>query len=94
MAARRRPGQVRVGIEALLRAHELTWTGRVVVRFSEFSDSSIDLDVFCWIVTEDVDEFRRIREQHYLGMMRIVEEAGASFAFPTQTVHLKGGTKG
>lgn len=85
--------QVRDGIEAMLRAHELTWTGRVVVRLFQFSDSSIDLDVFCWIVTDDVDEFRRIREQHYLGMMRVVEEAGAAFAFPTRTVHLKGGMK-
>ena len=77
----------------MLRAHELTWTGRVVVRLFQFSDSSIDLDVFCWIVTDDVDAFRRIREQHYLGMMRAVEEAGAAFAFPTRTVHLKGGMK-
>ena len=85
--------QVRDGIEALLRAHELTWPGRVIVRFSAFSSSSIDVDVFCWIMTTDVDEFRRIREGHYIGIMRIVEEAGASFAFPTQTVHLKGAMK-
>jgi MscS family membrane protein len=85
--------QVRDGIEAMLRAHELTWPGRVVVRFFQFSPSSIDIDVFCWITTEDVDEFRRIREEHYLGIMRIVEQAGASFAFPTQTVHLRGATK-
>lgn len=85
--------QVRDGIEAMLRAHELTWPGRVVVRFSEISSSSIDLDVFCWITIEDVDEFRRIREEHFLGIMRIVEQAGARFAFPTQTVYLKGATK-
>ncbi len=65
----------------------------MVVRFFQFSPSSIDIDVFCWITTEDVDEFRRIREEHYLGIMRIVEQAGASFAFPTQTVHLRGGMK-
>jgi len=81
--------RVRDGIEALLRNEKSTWPERVVVRFAQFSPSSIDLEVFSWVMTKDPDEFRRIREAHYLGMMRIVEEAGARFAFPTQTVHLR-----
>lgn len=80
--------RVRDGIEAMLRTHERTWPGRVIVSFSQFSPSSIDLEIFCWVMTTDPDEFRRIREVHYLGIMRIVEEAGARFAFPTQTVNL------
>ncbi len=81
-------GRIRDGIEAMLRAHESTWPGRVMVSFSQFSPSSIDLEVFCWVLTIDPDEFRRIREMHYLGIMRIVEEAEARFAYPTQTVNL------
>lgn len=77
---------VRDGIEAMLRAHPLTWPGRVVVRFHRFSPSSIDLEVFCWVQTADVDEYRAVREAHYLGIMRIVAQAGARFAYPTQTV--------
>jgi MscS family membrane protein len=80
---------VRDGIEAMLRGHPMTWPGRVVVRFFRFAPSSIDLEIFCWIVTGDVDEFRRVREAHYLGIMRIVEQAGARFAYPTQTVQLR-----
>lgn len=78
--------QVRDGIEAMLRGHARTWPGRVVVRFFRFAPSSIDLEVFCWIETTDPDEFRRIREEHYLGVMRIVDAAGARFAAPTQVV--------
>lgn len=78
--------RVRDGIEAMLRAHPRTWPGRIVVRFFRFSPSSIDLEVFCWIETTDADEFRVIREEHYLGIMRIVEAAGARFAYPTQVV--------
>jgi MscS family membrane protein len=78
--------QVRDGIEAMLRAHPLTWPGRIVVRFFRFGSSSIDLEVFCWIETADVDEFRALREAHYLGIMRVVEQAGARFAYPTQVV--------
>jgi MscS family membrane protein len=76
----------------MLRTHASTWPDRIVVRFTQFSPSSIDLEIFCWVMTTDPDEFRRLRETHYLGMMRIVEEAGARFAYPTQTVHLR--TKG
>ena len=81
--------RVRDGIEAMLRAHVSTWPGRVVVGLTQFSSSSIDLEIFCWVMTTDVDEFRLIRQAHYLGIMRVVEEAGARFAFPTQTVHLR-----
>lgn len=80
---------VRDGIEAMLRAHPKTWPTRVVVRFLKFSSSSLDVEIFCWILTTDPDEFREIREAHYLGIMRIVEQSGARFAFPTQTVYLK-----
>lgn len=78
--------QVRDGIEALLRAHPRTWPGRIIVRFFRFAPSSIDLEVFCWIETIDPDEFRVIREGHYLGIMRIMEQAGVRFAYPTQVV--------
>lgn len=78
--------QVRDGIEALLRAHPRTWSGRIIVRFFRFAPSSIDLEVFCWIETIDPDEFPVIREGHYLGIMRIMEQAGVRFAYPTQVV--------
>lgn len=80
---------VRDGIEALLRAHPLTWPERVEVRLFRFAPSSIDIEAFCWVLTRDINDFRRVREEHLLGIMRIVEQAGASFAFPTQTVHVK-----
>ncbi len=79
---------VRDGIEALLRGHPLMWQDRVVVRFYNFGSYSLDIEVFCWIVTTDVDQFRAIREELFLGMMEVVQRNGASFAFPTQTVHL------
>ena len=81
--------RIRDGVEAMLRAHPLTWPDRVVVRFFRFGPSSLDVEAFCWVETTAVDEFRRIREAHLLGIMRLVEAAGASFAFPTQTVMLR-----
>jgi MscS family membrane protein len=81
--------QIRNEIEAMLRDHAMVWPDRVVVRFKEFAASSLDFEVFCWITTPVADEFRRVREEILLSIMRIVEGAGASFAFPTQTVWVK-----
>ncbi len=44
----------------------------------------------CWFQTADYDVFRRIRQDVLLGILRIVEEAGTSIAFPTTTVKLEG----
>ncbi len=81
--------QIRDQVEALLKSHPTTWPGRIVVRFLQFGVSTLDVEAFCWVDTPDVDEFRRIREEHLLGIMRVVEGAGASFAFPTQTLLLR-----
>lgn len=79
--------RVRDEIEALLRAHPMMWPERVVVRLSEFGAYSLNLDLFCWISTTVPDEYRAIREELMFGIMEIVERNGASFAFPTQTLH-------
>ncbi|MGA0919325.1 MAG: mechanosensitive ion channel family protein [Gemmatimonadaceae bacterium] len=84
--------QVRDGIEALLRTQATTWPEIVNVRLAALGPSSIDIEVVCWVLVSAPFEFRRVREQYLLGIMRVVEAAGASFAFPTQTVHLRGMT--
>lgn len=81
---------IRDEIEQCLRAHPLTWPNRVLVRFCEFGASSLNIELFCWIQTSKIDEFRAVREQLFLEMMEIVERNGSSFAFPTQTIHLVG----
>ena len=78
------------GIEALLRAHPKIWPETVVVRFLAFADSSLNVELMAWFQTTDVAEFREIRQEVLLGILEIVERSGASFAFPTRTVHLVG----
>lgn len=81
--------QVRNEIESMLRDHAMVWPDRIVVRFQQFGPSSLDIEIFCWILTPVADEFRRVREELLLSIMRIVEGAGTGFAFPTQTLWLK-----
>jgi MscS family membrane protein len=82
--------QVVEGIERMLRAMPRTWPDVVVARLAAFSPSSLDVEVLCWFVTTDFEEYRRLRQDALLGILRIVEEAGASIAFPTQTVLVAG----
>ena len=41
-----------------------------------------------WFRTSDWSEFQLIRQEVLLAFMDVVERAGASFASPTQTLHV------
>ncbi len=75
-------------VEAMLRANPKVWPDTVVAKLLAFSPSSLDVEVLCWFQTNDFAEFRDLRQEALLGIMRIVAEAGTGFAFPTQTVHV------
>jgi len=78
------------GMEQVLRAHALIWPDTVVVRFVSFGASSLDIEVMAWFRTSDYNVFRDCQQEVLFGFMRVVEEAGSSFAFPTRTVHVVG----
>jgi MscS family membrane protein len=79
---------VLAGIEQALRAHPDIWPDAVVVKFKEFGASSLDIEIMAWFQVPTWGDFQRCREEVLLEFMRVVEGAGASFAFPTRTVHL------
>jgi len=58
------------------------------VRFVGFGASSQDIEILGYINTSDFGRFTGIREQIYFDLGRIVSEAGAQLAFPSQTVYL------
>jgi MscS family membrane protein len=76
------------GFERVMRAHPKIWPDVVVARFSGFGPSSLDIEILCWFQTRDYNEFRDCRQEVLLGFMKVVEDAGTGFAFPTQTLHL------
>ena len=79
---------VLVGLEEVLRGHPKVWANDVTVRFAGFGGSSLDVEVVCWFATTDYAEFRAIRQDVLVAFMDVVERAGSSFAFPTQTIHV------
>ena len=58
------------------------------VRVDRFSDSSIDIMLYCFTKTTVWGEWLIIKEQLALRIKEIVEGAGSSFAFPSRTLYL------
>jgi len=59
------------------------------VRVDKFSDSSIDMYVRCFTVTDDWSEWLKVKERLALGIKEIVEKNNASFAFPSQSIYVE-----
>jgi len=76
------------GFERALRQHPKIWPDTVVVRFSGFGASSLDIEIMAWFQTSDWNEFQLIRQEVLLSFMGVVEQHKSSFAFPTRTLHL------
>jgi MscS family membrane protein len=80
--------RVVAGIEAFLRASPKVWPDLVVARLAALGASSLEVEVLCWFRTSDFDEFRDLRQEALLGIVRVVREGGTSLAFPTRTLHV------
>jgi MscS family membrane protein len=60
----------------------------VRVRFADFGQSSLDIGVRIYALTQDFNEFYAIREDVLLRMSAIVKKSGSGFAFPSQTLYM------
>ena len=66
--------------------HEVTQ----MVHLVGFKQSSIDINLYYFTKTTDWEEWRSTVEDHILSFVKIIEKAGASMAFPTQSIHVEG----
>jgi MscS family membrane protein len=80
--------QILDGFTRVLRAQPKLWPEAVTVLLRGLGASSIDIEIAAWFETEDFGEFQAIRQEVLLQFLRVVEDAGTSVAFPTQTVHV------
>ena len=77
-------------IRKLMAEHAAIDPQSVRVRLFRFGSSSLDIEIVAYAMTGDWPRFLEIQEQLLVGVMEIVEEAGAEIAFPTQTLHIAG----
>ncbi len=82
--------KVRDEIEKYITSHKDYKTSLgYAVRVDKFSDSSIDMFVRCFTVTNDWTEWLSIKERLAIAIKEIVEKNNASFAFPSQSIYVE-----
>ncbi len=59
------------------------------VRIDRFSDSSIDIMLYCFTKTTNWGEWLEIKERLAYAIKDIVEGAGSAFAFPSQSIYIE-----
>lgn len=75
-------------VRKLLYSHPKIETKTVRVRLTDIAGTSLNMEVFSYVLTRDYNEFAAVREDLLLRMMDIVEDAGGGLAFPAQTLYL------
>jgi len=86
------PDQLRfilVEIRKMFYSHPKVSPNPARIRFSEFGDYSLNLNVFAFLDATNPDEYSRIEEDLHFRIMDIVTEAGSQFAYPSQTLYLQ-----
>ncbi len=74
-------------IYKLLHNHPQVNQEYMIVAFTDFGPSSLDIFVYYFTTVTAWRDYMHIRQDVNIGIMKIVEELGLSFAFPSQTVY-------
>lgn len=75
------------GMEDLLRNHQRVEAHSFRVRLIKFGGSSLDVELFAYVLTRDWVEFLSIQQGLLVRILQIVEANGTSIAFPSQTLY-------
>jgi len=62
----------------------------VRVRLIELASAAINVELVCYVLTQDFNEFAAVREGLLLRIMKFVEDSEARLAKPSQTLYLSG----
>jgi MscS family membrane protein len=75
-------------IRKLLYSHPRIEAESARIRFTGFGESSLDMELFCYVKTTEGVEFNAIREDLLLRIMEIVDRSGTSFSSPSRNVYV------
>ncbi|MBA3979426.1 MAG: mechanosensitive ion channel protein MscS [Alcanivorax sp.] len=77
-------------VEAMLRSHdEIASNETLMVNFNTYGNSSLEFFVYAFTKTTSWVRFHEVKQDVLFRIMKIVEGHGASFAFPTRTLHIQ-----
>ena len=75
-------------LREMLHAHPRINSETVRVRFSGYGDSSLNVTIRVYAQTREWNDFHAIREDVFLRVYDLVNEAGTGFAFPSRTIYM------
>lgn len=68
----------------MLLAHPMISPDPARIRFPEFGDSSLNLQIFAYIQTSDFNEYLEVTEDLHLKFMDIIQDSGTTLAVPSR----------
>jgi len=75
-------------IRELLYEHPRVDSTTARIRLVAFGPSSLDTEIFAYVLEKDYDTFLAVQEDLLLRIMDLVEAGGSGFAFPSQTLYM------
>ena len=76
-------------IRELLYQHPRVDSTTARIRFVGFGQSSMDLEIFAYVLETEYEAFLAVQEDLLLRIMDLVESSGSGFAFPSHTVYMR-----
>jgi len=77
-------------LRARLESDPRVEKGTMRVRFVRLNSSSLDVEVFAYLLVPDYTTFLAVQEELLLMLLDVVEKAGTCLAFPSQTTYVAG----
>jgi MscS family membrane protein len=77
-------------IKTMLRNHKgISQKDTMLVNFTTFNDSSLAIFIYTFTNTSNWAKFLDIKENINLQIMKVIEENGVEFAFPSQSLYIE-----
>jgi MscS family membrane protein len=77
-------------IRKMLEEHkDISQKDTLLVNFESFGASSLNIFIYAYTATADWKRYLEIREGIHIKIMKIVEDSGASFAFPSTSLYIE-----
>ena len=76
-------------ISDFLENHALVEKGTIRVRFTEFQDSALNLQIRCYISATDIEVYYKFFEELNFKIKEIVNANDTDFAYPSQSVYIE-----
>jgi MscS family membrane protein len=75
-------------VRNVVMSHAKIDTKTVRVRLVELASASLNVELVCYVLTLDFNEYAEVREELLLSIMSFVEDSGTNLATPSQTLYL------